>query len=54
MKSPFVWFGGKRRVATEVWAALGDGNHANRKLECLWISPHCLNTTPTLFEVADQ
>lgn len=24
MKSPFVWFGGKRRVAAEVWAALGD------------------------------
>jgi site-specific DNA-adenine methylase len=23
-KSPFVWFGGKRRVAAEVWAALGD------------------------------
>lgn len=35
-------------------AARQDGNHANRKLECLWISPHCLNTTPTLFEVADQ
>ena len=24
IKSPFVWFGGKRRVAPEVWAALGD------------------------------
>jgi site-specific DNA-adenine methylase len=24
IKSPFVWFGGKRRVAAEVWAALGD------------------------------
>jgi len=24
VKAPFVWFGGKRRVATEVWAALGD------------------------------
>jgi len=24
MKSPFVWFGGKRRVADVVWAALGD------------------------------
>ena len=24
MKAPFVWFGGKRRVAPEVWAALGD------------------------------
>jgi len=24
VKAPFVWFGGKRRVASEVWAALGD------------------------------
>jgi site-specific DNA-adenine methylase len=24
MKAPFVWFGGKRRVAPNVWAALGD------------------------------
>lgn len=24
LKSPFVWFGGKRRVADQVWAALGD------------------------------
>ena len=24
MKAPFVWFGGKRRVAHTVWAALGD------------------------------
>ena len=24
MKAPFVWFGGKRRVADAVWAALGD------------------------------
>jgi site-specific DNA-adenine methylase len=24
LKSPFVWFGGKRKVAAEVWAALGD------------------------------
>jgi len=24
MKAPFPWFGGKRRVAPEVWAALGD------------------------------
>ena len=24
MKPPFPWFGGKRRVATEVWSALGD------------------------------
>ena len=28
MKAPFPWFGGKRRVAAEVWAALGDvGNY---------------------------
>ena len=24
MKAPFVWFGGKRTVANEVWASLGD------------------------------
>ena len=24
MKSPYVWFGGKRKVAPQVWAALGD------------------------------
>lgn len=24
MKAPFPWFGGKRKVAAEVWAALGD------------------------------
>jgi DNA adenine methylase len=24
IKAPFVWFGGKRRVAPQVWAALGD------------------------------
>ena len=24
LKSPFVWFGGKRKVATQVWDALGD------------------------------
>jgi DNA adenine methylase len=24
VKAPFVWFGGKRRVAPQVWAALGD------------------------------
>ena len=24
IKAPFVWFGGKRRVAAEVWQALGD------------------------------
>ena len=27
MKAPFVWFGGKRRVADVVWAALGDVQH---------------------------
>jgi len=24
LKAPFVWFGGKRKVATQVWDALGD------------------------------
>lgn len=27
MKAPFVWFGGKRKVAAQVWAALGDVNN---------------------------
>lgn len=27
MKAPFPWFGGKRRVAPDVWAALGDVDH---------------------------
>lgn len=27
MKAPFPWFGGKRKVAAEVWAALGDVDH---------------------------
>ena len=24
LRAPFPWFGGKRKVAGEVWAALGD------------------------------
>jgi hypothetical protein len=24
LQAPFIWFGGKRRVAAEVWDALGD------------------------------
>lgn len=27
LKAPFIWFGGKRRVAGTVWAALGDVHH---------------------------
>lgn len=27
VKAPFPWFGGKRRVADQVWAALGDVDH---------------------------
>lgn len=27
LQAPFVWFGGKRRVAAEVWGALGDVDH---------------------------
>lgn len=27
MKAPFPWFGGKRKVAPEVWSALGDVDH---------------------------
>ena len=39
MKAPFPWFGGKRKVATEV----------------LWFSPHCLSgQMPTLFGIDDE
>ena len=24
LKAPFIWFGGKRKVAPQVWAAIGD------------------------------
>ena len=24
LQAPFIWFGGKRKVAAEVWDALGD------------------------------
>jgi len=27
MKAPFPWFGGKRKIAPEVWAALGDADN---------------------------
>jgi len=27
LKAPFVWFGGKRRVAAQVWEALGDADN---------------------------
>lgn len=27
LKAPFVWFGGKRKVADKVWQALGDVDH---------------------------
>ena len=27
LRAPFPWFGGKRRIAHEVWAALGDVDH---------------------------
>ena len=37
--------------STTASAARGDGNHENRGREVLWISPHCLNPTPTLFDV---
>ena len=31
----------------------GDGSNLNRHKERLWLSPHCLRPTPTLFEVGD-
>lgn len=50
MKAPFVWFGGKRRVADVVWRALGDVD--NRHKEVLWMSPHCVAppAQPGLFD----
>lgn len=35
--------------STTAAAERGDGNHENRHKEVLWLSPHCLNPTPTLF-----
>ena len=44
MKAPFPWFGGKRRVADVVWAALGDvDNYVEPfagSLACLLERPH--------------
>ena len=44
MKAPFVWFGGKRRIAHEVWAALGDPDNYVEpfagSLACLLERPH--------------
>ena len=46
MKAPFVWFGGKRRVADVVWSALGDvDNYVEPfagSLACLLERPHDL------------
>jgi site-specific DNA-adenine methylase len=47
VKAPFVWFGGKRRVASEVWDALGDvDNYVEPfagSLAVLLERPHDLN-----------
>jgi hypothetical protein len=52
---PFPYFGGKSRIAAEVWQALGgygleggeDGaGRANRHRERLWCSSACLNPEP--------
>ena len=47
MKAPFVWFGGKRRVADKVWTALGDvDNYVEPfagSLAVLLERPHNLN-----------
>ena len=46
MKAPFVWFGGKRRVADIVWQALGDVDNYIEpfagSLACLLERPHDL------------
>ncbi len=43
LKAPFPWFGGKRRVASLVWAALGEVNNYIEpfagSLACLWGRP---------------
>ena len=38
--------------STTASAARGDGNHDNRHLECLWLSPHCV--TPETHEQLDM
>lgn len=53
LKSPFVWFGGKRKVAPQVWEALGD---VDNYVEPFFGSgavllPHCLKPAQsTLFD----
>jgi hypothetical protein len=36
---------------TAAQAGGDSGNQANRHLECLWFSPHCLNPQPGLFSL---
>ena len=53
MKAPFPWFGGKSRVAPEVWAALGDVDNyiepfAGSLAVLLARSPHHKGTTETV------
>lgn len=38
-----VWWSSSAAYSTTASAERQDGNHANRHLECLWMSPHCLN-----------
>ncbi len=57
LKAPFPWFGGKSRVAPDVWARFGDvanyvepffGGGAGRKKstrERIWFSPHCVSAS---------
>lgn len=55
LKAPFPWFGGKRKVAKEVWQRFGNvknyvepffGSGAvllgRPDKERIWFSPHCL------------
>jgi len=49
--APFPYFGGKRRVAAEVWRRFG--RVWNQSREVVWFSPACLGAAqPGLFDAA--
>lgn len=37
-----IYWSSSAAYSTTASASRADGNHANRHLECLWLSPHCL------------
>jgi hypothetical protein len=57
-KAPFPWFGGKSRVADDIWQRLGRpaqyiepfcgrltyGGKSTTDAECIWFSPACLGS----------